>query len=399
MIPIIRKKYNEEFKEENYQNFLNDFEKNYGEKVDFRIAETPIFISKDFQEHLKQASNEVLAVIKQENFKELTKDSIPKGCYVPKEDDKPQFLVIDFAICKDEKGDFFPQLIELQGFPSLYGFQEIACQLYKKHFNIPENFTHLLNGLTSEKYYEKLGAIIFAKHAKENVILLEIEPHKQKTRIDFQVMHEKLGLKSVCISELILENKKLYYLNNGKKTPIHRIYNRVIFDELEKRTDLKRQFNLTEEVEVEWAGHPNWFFRISKYTVPFIKSKYVPKAWFLNELQEIPTNLEDFVLKPLFSFAGAGVIFNVSKEDIDKVKEEERPFYLLQEKVQYTEMFRCPKNEAVKAEIRMLFLWNEKDENPEFLLGLSRLSKGVMIGVNFNKDRDWVGGTGVFFEK
>ncbi len=400
MIKTLREKYNAAFKEENYQNFLAEFEKVYGERIDFRVAETPLFISKEFFAHLKKATDDILKVIQKDNFKELTKEAIPTNQNVPNENAHPEFLVIDFALAKSENTDeYIPQLIELQGFPSLYGFQEVACQTYRKHFDISNTLTHLLGNDTPEQYYQYLSEVIFAGHQKENVILLEIEPHKQKTRIDFQVMKQKLDLDSVCISKVILNNNKLFYEKNGKKIEIKRIYNRVIFDELEKRTDLNLQFNMTQNVDVEWAGHPNWFFRISKYTVPFLESRYVPKSYFLNEVRQIPHDLDNYVLKPLFSFAGAGVIFDVKLEDITKIPDDQRKYYLLQKKVRYAEIFKCPKNEPVKAEIRLLFLWKKENAQPKLMLGLSRLSKGVMIGVNFNKDRDWVGGSGVFFEK
>lgn len=399
MIKTLREKFNANFKEENYQNFLAEFEKIYGERIDFRVAETPLFVSKEFFAHLQKATDEIVKVIQKDNFKEITKHAIPTNQYVPNETAHPEFLVIDFALTKNEKQEFIPQLIELQGFPSLYGFQEVACQTYRKFFDIDDNLTHILGNRSAEQYYQYLSEVIFAGHQKENVILLEIEPHQQKTRIDFQIMEQKLGLTSVCISKLILEGKKLFYEKDGKKIEVKRIYNRVIFDELEKRTDLNLQFNMTQEIEAEWAGHPNWFFRISKYTVPFLESRYVPQSYFLNEVRQIPQDLENYVLKPLFSFAGAGVIFDVKPEDIAKIADDQRQFYLLQKKVKYAEVFKCPKGEPVKSEIRLLFLWKKDNEKPELMLGLSRLSKGVMIGVNFNKDRDWVGGSGVFFEK
>ncbi|TAE72633.1 MAG: hypothetical protein EAZ85_09270 [Bacteroidetes bacterium] len=399
MIKTLREKYNANFKEENYNNFLAEFEKVYGEKIDFRVAESPLFVSKEFFGHLKKATDDIMQVIQKDNFKELTKNSIPAHQNVPNESSHPEFLVIDFALSKNESDEYVPQLIELQGFPSLYGFQEVACQMYRKHFEISDTLTHILGERTPEQYYQYLSEVIFGGHQKENVILLEIEPHKQKTRIDFQVMKQKLDLDSICISKIILEGKKLFYEKDGKKIEIKRIYNRVIFDELEKRTDLNLQFNMTQEVEVEWAGHPNWFFRISKYTVPFLESRYVPKSYFLNEVRQIPQDLENYVLKPLFSFAGEGVIFDVKLEDITKIPDERRKYYLLQKKVKYAEVFKCPKGEPVKAEIRLLFLWKKENAQPELMLGLARLSKGVMIGVNFNKDRDWVGGSGAFFEK
>jgi len=394
-----RQKYNAEFSEEKYQAFLEDLASTYNEKIDFRVAETPLFVSKQLKERLIEACEDIIKVIAADNFKELTDKAIPAHQFVPHEDAYPQFLTIDFAVCKDNEGELMPQLIEMQGFPSLYGFQILAAKTFQKHFSIPEDFTPFLNNFDESQYYGLLKRVILGKYQPENVILLEIEPHKQKTRIDFYCTRDKVGIEPICISDIIKEGRQLFYMLNGKKTPIYRIYNRLIFDEFEKRDDLVRQFNMIDDVDVEWAGHPNWFFRMSKYTVPFVHSKYVPSTHFLNELKEIPTDLENYVLKPLFSFAGAGVKFNVVPDDITQIPENQRHSYVLQRKVQYTSALHDHHDEPIKAEIRMLLLWEENTPKPIFVAGLGRLSKGVMIGVDFNKDKTWVGGTAIFFEK
>jgi len=230
------------------------------------------------------------------------------------------------------------------------------------------------------------------------VILLEIEPMQQNTAIDFIVNESLTGVKPLCITEVFIESRKLYYLNKGTKTQILRIYNRVIFDELLRRTDLKLNFHLTEDVEVEWAGHPNWFFRISKYLMPFIHSKYVPECTFVSDLKSIPEDLENYVLKPLFSFSGAGVKFNVEKDDILSIPKSEQSNFMLQRKVKYEPILQAPDG-MVKVEVRLLYLWEKENTRPELVVNLGRLSKGDMIGVKYNKDKKWVGGNVCFFEE
>jgi hypothetical protein len=399
MIPSLRQQYNEQFTEEKYQAMLAKLNQRYQKKIDFRIAETPIFVSKLLKKRLVEGCEHILKVIAADNFKSLTSHAIPPHQWVPNEDAHPTFLTIDFAVCQDEQGDWLPQLIEMQGFPSLYGFQNLIATEFRQHFEISDTVSHLFGDLSEEDYFALLKRVILGKHAPENVILLEIEPHRQKTWVDFYYTREKLGIEPVCISEVIREGNKLYYFHNGQKTPIYRIYNRLIFDEFEKRTDLARQFNLTEEVEVEWAGHPNWFFRMSKYTVPFIDSPYAPKTQFLHQVAEIPQDLENYVLKPLFSFAGAGVKFDVKPEDITQIPDNERPHFILQKKVQYASALHDHEGEPIKAEIRMMYIWEAGQAQAQLVTGLGRLSKGKMIGVDFNKDKTWVGGTAVFFEK
>ena len=159
--------------------------------------------------------------------------------------------------------------------------------------------------------------------------------------------------------------------------------------------DVKTEFNFQDEVDVEWIGHPNWFFRISKYTMPLLKGNYVPKSYYLNQLESIPEDLENYVLKPLFSFAGAGVEIHVTKEMIDGIKNKAN--YLLQEKVAYHPIIETL-DEPAKCEIRMMLLHNKKDNTTQIVSNLMRLSKGEMIGVKYNKDKTWVGGSTGFFE-
>jgi hypothetical protein len=267
------------------------------------------------------------------------------------------------------------------------------CNAYRNHFNVPSHFKQFFGGLTDETFVEELKDLIIGDANPENVVIMDIEPMKQKTRIDFIYTVQDLGIEAICITEVIQEGKKLFYMKDGVKTPIHRIYNRVIFDELELREDIKPQFDMTSEVDVKWFAHPNWFFKISKYSMPFIDSKYVPKTDFLSDLDEYPADLENYVLKPLFSFAGSGVIFDVKKEDLDAV--EDRENFILQRKVTYEELVPTPDIKA-KSEIRLLCTW--KDELKP-IIALARLSKGKMMGVDFNKEKTWVGGSAVFFEE
>lgn len=238
--------------------------------------------------------------------------------------------------------------------------------------------------------------IIVGDSDPKNVVLLEIEPELQNTYIDMLSTSVELGIPVVCVTQVIKKDKTLYYTDaSGQEVEIRKIYNRVIFDELYQRDDLEMQFSFTDELDVEWIGHPNWFYRISKYLMPFLKNKYVPETVFLHEFKEVPEDLENYVLKPLFSFAGAGVIIDVTKDDIEKIKDKAN--YILQRKVTYEPVLKSP-NEPVKVEIRMLMVWPKNEERPFVVNNLVRLSKGKMIGVKYNKDKDWVGGSVGFHE-
>ena len=397
MIKALREEFNRDFTEAKYKAFLKDLDSKHPGDILFRIAETPIFIPKAFTKKVMDACEAIVDVIIDKDFKKLTNGAIPKNEFVPGENEHTHFIAFDFGICENASGEQEPQLIEMQGFPTLFGFQVYYPEILRKHFAIPANFDNYLNGYDAATYLQLLKEIIIADHNVENVILLEINPHEQKTRIDFYCTRDYLGIPIVSLTDLIREGKDLYYMNNGKKIQVKRIYNRVIFDELMQLKDLPANcVDLTQELNVEWVPHPNWFYRISKFTLPFIKHPYVPETFFLNEIKQLPADLENFVLKPLFSFAGQGVIIDVTPKDIDEVKDPSN--WILQRKVKYADVIVTP-NVPAKAEIRIFYFWKGGWQRPIAVNNLARLSKGKMIGVRYNADKDWVGGSVAFFEK
>jgi hypothetical protein len=224
---------------------------------------------------------------------------------------------------------------------------------------------------------------------------MEIAPESQKTRPDFVMTEKLLGVPTVAIHEVIKRGRQLFYQKDGAEIPIRRIYNRVIVDEL-VRKNVQFNFDYRDELDVEWAGHPNWFFRLSKFSLPFLQHSSVPRSWFLNQLHEYPEDLENFVLKPLFSFAGSGVKVNITRADLDEIPEAERGDYLLMEKISYAPVIRTP-DEPSKVEIRLMSVWPDDEPAPIPTLLLGRMSKGAMMGVDFNKNKTWVGSTACFF--
>ena len=398
MVPVLRKAFNEHFSQEKYEQFLADLHGKYPGAIEFRIAETPEFIDKAFTRKLLDACETIIDVIVNPGFTALTNRSIPKGENVPNENAICHMIAFDFGICVNENHELEPQLIEMQGFPTLFGFQVYYPEVVKKHFDIPVNYTQYLGNYNRDSYIADLKEVILGDTPAENVILLEIKPHQQKTRIDFYCTQEYIGIQPVCITELIQEGKQLYYINEKtkQKTRVQRIYNRIIFDDLHAQKDSLGSFvDITQDLDVQWVPHPNWFYRISKFTLPYIKHPFVPATYFLNEIKQLPSDLENYVLKPLFSFAGQGVVIDVTKKDIEEVKEPEN--WILQRKVQYADVIETPDIPA-KCEIRMMYIWKEGESRPKAAINLSRLSKGKMIGVRYNKDKAWVGGSVAFFE-
>lgn len=393
MIKSIRNFYNTGFSQEQYEKFLHSLDNEFDVKIDFRISETPIFIDHTLKEQINVAIHNITAHLKSAEFLKNIERAVPENLKVPNEVPYSDVLSLDFAICSDETGQLTPRLIELQGFASLYFYQVLLDEKFREYFNLPEGYSNLFNGIDNQRYFKILKDVIIADANPENVILLEIEPEKQKTQIDFLCTEKFLGIKTVCISDVIKKGNKLYYLNNGKQTPIDRIYNRVIFDELLRRPDVKYDFEFQDDLDVRYVAHPNWFFKISKYALPFLDSVYVPKTEFLDKISELPYDTENYILKPLFSFAGSGVKYDVTRDELEAIPDKEN--YILQKKINYEPVIETLDIPA-KAELRILMVWYDGDYVP--LNNLVRLSKGKMMGVDFNKDKTWVGSSIAYFE-
>ncbi|MEC5156384.1 hypothetical protein [Chryseobacterium sp. MP_3.2] len=392
MIAKYRKQFNEEFSAEKYQHILDGFKKQTGTAPLFRVSESPIFLTTEFVDKLHTACEDIITQVIDMSPEELDA-AIPDNCRVPNDTLKPHFFTIDFGICKSENGEIVPQLIELQAFPTLYAFQKELQIAFTEEYPF---LKPLQSPKSNEQYYQELKDLIVGDENPENVILMEIYPDEQKTNIDFYLTSQKIGINVVCLTKVKKEGRKLFYEKDGRKIEVKRIYNRVIFDEIDKMPDLKTEFDFREDVDVKWITHPNWFFKISKYILPKLDHQYVPKSYFLSDFPATES-LENFVLKPLFSFAGSGVNLTPTPSDIEKI--EDRENYILQRKVVYAPLFEDIKGEFSKAEIRLLYIWKEDQDRPQLMEHLVRMTKAAMVNVDFNKkDAIWIGGSTAFTE-
>lgn len=390
MIPKYRKQFNEEFSPEKYENILEGFKDEIGIRPIFRVSESPVFLTQEFIDKLHLACDSIIDQIKKMSPEELDL-AIPDDCRVPNDTLQPHFFTIDFGICRNENGEIVPQLIELQSFPTLYCFQKELQNAFVREYPF---LKPLKTPKSDEEYYQELKDLIVGDENPQNVILMEIYPDEQKTNIDFYLTKKKLGIEIVCLTKIKKEGRKLYYQKDGRKIEIKRIYNRVIFDEINKIPNLKTDFDFREEVDVKWITHPNWFFKISKFILPKLTHEFVPKSYFLKDFPE-SENLKNFVLKPLFSFAGSGVNLNPTPVDIAEIDDREN--YILQRKVEYAPLFEDLNGEFSKAEIRLLYIWNENADRPKLMEYLIRMTKHAMVNVDFNKkDAIWIGGSTCF---
>ncbi len=386
MHPELRARFNADFTPARYAALVQEAMTAEKWPTDFRISETPIFLTREFTAEVESAANAIVAQLRTPEFARHAATAIPPGLSVPGESAHPIFVQVDFAICADGQGGRTPRLIELQGFPSLYGFQAFLTNLYRRNFTLAPGLVPFFSGLNEATYRDALLDAICGSSAVENVVLLEIKPDEQKTRIDFAVTERVLGIRPVCLTEVRKRGRQLFYERDGREVRIERIYNRVIFDELQRKP-LDFGFHFTDDLDVAWVGHPNWYFRISKHSLPFLRTAHCSPAFFADEFPA-GERIEDYVLKPLYSFAGLGVDMEPTQEKLAGLADPHS--YILQKKVAYEPFVPTVEGAMSKAEIRMMFLWPEGGE-PRLVNNLVRMSQGKMMGVDFNKNKTWVG--------
>jgi hypothetical protein len=393
MIPTLRKQFNAGFTSEKYQTFLRRMDDACGTHVQFRLAETPCFFPKSLLERMARDGEELIRqLVESPEYRARSEASIPAEFRVPNEPAHPMFVQVDFGLVRDASGALQPKLVELQAFPSLYAYQVTLAQNYIDVFGLRASASggreldFFLSGLNAESYRELLRRAIVGAHDPENVILMEVHPLEQKTLPDFLLTEKMLGIRTVDIEAIKKDGAQLYYERNGVRVPIRRIYNRAIVDELQRKR-VKLGFDWRDDLDVEWAGHPNWYFRISKFSIPYLRHESVPKTSFLDRLERIPDDLQNYALKPLYSFAGLGVVIAPKREGIEAIPAEKRGDYILQERMHFEPVIETPFG-GTKAEVRVMYVWLGE---LKAVLTIIRMGRGLMMGVDQNRNMEWVG--------
>ena len=383
MIPELRRRFNEAYSTEKYQAFLQGMEARTGAPLKFRHSETPCFFPTALVRQMAAAGRELIVELAgNPSYRMLSDDSIPAEFRVPGDEGRPLFVQVDFGIAADGR----PRLVEIQGFPSLYAYQPALAEQYIETFGLEAGLSYFIDLPDRDAYVRLLRRAIVGRHDPENVILLEIDPLHQKTRGDFILTERLLGVRSVCVTKVEKQGNRLYYRRDSRLVPIHRIYNRAIVDEIQRRR-ITPAFHFTDPLDVEWAGHPNWYFRISKFSIPYLTHWTAPRTWFLDKMKNVPDDLENYVLKPLYSFAGLGVKVGVAWSDLEQIPPAERHNYILQERVDFAATIDTPHG-PTKAEIRVMYIWDDELTAGPLLV---RMGRGKMMGVDHNRDLEWVG--------
>jgi hypothetical protein len=398
MIPSLRWQFNHNFTPEKYRTFLRRVDQECGTHVQFRLSETPCFFPKELIDRMARAGEALIRqLVDNPQYRAKSDEAVPAEFNVPNEASHPMFVQVDFGLVRGADGQLHPKLVELQAFPSLYAYQGPLAEAYIDVYGLKPDIgcpNYLLSGLETNSYRELLRRAIVGSYDPENVILMETDPARQKTLPDFLLTEKMLGVRAVDIVDIKKEGSHLYYQRDGKRIPIQRIYNRAIVDELERK-NVKLAFDWRDDLDVEWAGHPNWYFRISKFSIPYLKHESVPRTWFLDQLKEIPSDLENYALKPLYSFAGLGVVIAPKKEDIAAIPGDKRPDYILQERLSFEPVIETPFG-GTKAEVRVMYIWLEELKP---VMTIIRMGRGLMMGVDHNKNMEWVGASaGLYVE-
>jgi hypothetical protein len=398
MTPSLRRAFNTSWTEERYRDLLTRIETRVGAPVEFPLSETPIFVPRAWMDELAAIGVELVAqILDNPEAAAAATEAVPTRFRGPGAGRHPAFLQVDFGLVREPDGTIAPRLVELQAFASLYGFQLALADAYRAAFSLPDSLGVFLGGLDRQSYYTAVGETILGGHDPAEVVLMEIEPRRQKTWPDFAITEQMWGVRAIDTSEVVKQGQRLYYHRDGRRVRIRRIYNRVIPDELDRK-GLRLPFDYRDDLDVEWAGHPAWFFRISKFSIPFLRHRVVPTTRFLHELDRLPDDREAWVLKPLFSFAGGGIRFAPSDADIAKIPAAERAQYVLQERVAFAPVVETPEG-PTQAEIRVMYVWRppgRPSSAPTPVLPLVRMGRGKMMGVDHNKGLRWVGASAAF---
>lgn len=391
MIPALRREFNARFTPGRYRRFLELLDARCGTPVRFRNSETPLFLPREVLDQMVRAGAEMVQqLLGNADYQKAAAAAIPAGYDTPGALGKPLFVQADFGLAASAEGALTPKLVEIQGFPSLYAYQPVLSRCYREAYALDPALEALPGALSEPAYDQVLRRAMVGEHDPENVILLEIEPWQQKTSPDFLETERRYAVRTVDIRDVRRRGRSLFYQRDGREVPIRRIYNRAIADEL-IRKQVALPFSFQDDLEVEWAGHPNWFFLISKYSLPWLRHPAVPRTWFLDQMPAIPDDLRQYVLKPLYSFAGRGVVVGPTRADIEAVARDQ---YILQERVDFVPTVETPHG-ATKCEVRIMYVYLEELRAVNTIV---RMGRGSMMGVDQNRELEWVGASAAFIQ-
>jgi len=393
VIPALRERFNREFDAARHAALCAELAARSGGPIEFRLSETPCFLPGSTARQLVSAAATLIGqVLDNPGYLAAAETLVPEPYRLTGGEERPTFFQVDFGLVRTPAG-IEGRLVELQSFPSLYGFQMLLAEAERDTWGYP-SLTPFFDGLTRSRYLDIVGRAICGSHDPAEVILLEIEPDEQKTLPDFVATERLWGVRALDFRALAREGRRLFAHVDGRRTQVKRIYNRVIPDDVQRR-GLTWPFRAGEDLDVEWAGGPDWYCRVSKYALPWLDHPWVPRTRLLSDLESLPVDRQAWVLKPLLSFAGGGIVFAPTDAQLAAIPPEAHDQYVVQERVAFTPLIETPHG-STQLEVRVMFV---RDGNRyQAVLPLGRMGRGLMMGVDHNRGLEWVGAAAVLID-
>ncbi len=387
MIRVHRERFNRAFTPERYQAYVDALERRTGGLIEFHLSETPCFFARDLMDRLVAAAEDLVRqLLDNATYRAAADAVVPERYRVAGGEPLPTCVAVDFGLLETPIG-IEGRLVELQAFPSLYGFQPEMAATCMEAYALDNRLTPFLAGRDDAAYTALMHEALVGPHDPREVVLMDLAPAHQKTRPDFVATERRWGIRAIDPAEVVRDGRRLFYRREGALTRIARVYNRIIPDELEHK-GVTLPFDYRDDLDLEWIGGPDWFFRISKFSIPWLKHPWVPETHYLSDAAERPADRDEWLLKPLFSFAGSGIVFAPTDEQMAAIPAAARRQYILQRRVHFTPVIDTPHG-ATQAEIRLMFVRCHDAYQP--VLPLVRMGRGRMMGVDYNKGLAWVG--------
>src|SRR5882724_3804223 len=143
MIPSLRQSFNARYRPGQYSQLLALLAERCGVPIGFRVAETPCFLPASLLEQMATYGKDLIhQLVDNPDYHTRSNESIPPEFKVPHESKHPMFVQVDFGLVRDSTGALQPKLVELQAFPSLYGYQPVLARSFIELYELDENLRY-----------------------------------------------------------------------------------------------------------------------------------------------------------------------------------------------------------------------------------------------------------------
>ena len=203
MIPALRHDFNTRFRPETFRTLLHSLDAIARTHVAFPVAETPCFFPASMLDEMSRIGIDLtLQLVNDPDYLARSLAAIPEAWRAADQNAHPHFLTADFGLVREHSGRLAPRLVEMQAFPSVFGFQWAVSEAYRSAFSLDPSLRYLLGGLDESQFWKLLARTIVAGHDPETVVLIDVDPANQKTLPDFHITADRLGIRIVDIAAL-----------------------------------------------------------------------------------------------------------------------------------------------------------------------------------------------------